>query len=96
MLGGLVSCYVDAIRNGAVPCIESAVETTAKVENERAINEALELYRQRFMGSVRFPTETMLELSNCHHVCEREAAEYFMKVAIFDSEKTFYQRMMVV
>lgn len=94
MLGGLTSCYVEAIRNGAVPCIETAVETTAKLENNKAIQESLDLYKQRFTEIVQLPTEKMLELSDCHHRCEREASEYFMKLAIFDAEKIYYQRLM--
>ena len=87
---------MEAIRNGAIPCIESAVERTAKLENERAISESVELYKKLVSESVQIPTNTMLDLSNAHHVSERQASEYFLKLAIFDSDKTYYERMTVV
>ena len=44
-MGNLAKCYVDAIQKGAIPCIQSAVETTAQLENARAVQESLQLYR---------------------------------------------------
>ena len=45
VLGGLARAYVEAIRQGAVPCIENAVRVTAQLENERAIANCLLFYR---------------------------------------------------
>ena len=45
VLAGLVEQYVTAFQNGAIPCIESAVQTTTKIENERATQTSLELYK---------------------------------------------------
>ena len=40
----LVTTYVDAIRNGAVPCVENAIKSLALVENKKAVDAALQLY----------------------------------------------------
>ena len=45
VMGNLAKCYVEAIQNGAVPCIQSAVETTAQLENAKAVQDSVELYR---------------------------------------------------
>ena len=44
-MGNLAKCYVEAIQNGAVPCIQSAVETIAQLENATAVQDSIELYR---------------------------------------------------
>lgn len=93
-LGALVSCYVDAIRNGAIPCIQSIVDSTARLENERAIRECVELYETRFAESVRLPTETIEELSNCNDACRQEATRRFLKLAVFDDKGIYYGRLM--
>ncbi len=48
VVGSLAKCYVEAIQNGAVPCIQNAVETTAQIENAAAVRDSLELYRYVF------------------------------------------------
>lgn len=86
---------MDAIRNGAVPCIQSVVDSTARLENERAIRECVELYETRFAETVRLPTEAIEELSNCNDICEQEATRRFLKLAVFDDEGIYYGRLMV-
>ena len=57
VFAGLAKSYVDAICNGAIPCIETALETTAKVENERAIVETVQRYENLFLESIQLPTD---------------------------------------
>lgn len=86
---------MDAIQNGVIPCIESIVDSIAKLENERAIKESVELYEERFSESVNLPTETIEELSNCNDTCKQEATEYFLKRAVFDDAKIYYRSLTV-
>ena len=95
MFAGLANGYVDAIRNGAVPCILSTVEMVGKMENQRSLDESIALYRQEFTRWVQMPTDTLQQMSDVHHLCVRMAAEFFLKLAVFDDEKIFYQKLMV-
>jgi hypothetical protein len=52
MLAGLVSAYVDAINNGAVPTIATAWQGVAEAECRRAADEAERLYRETFDGGM--------------------------------------------
>ncbi|KAM9368070.1 guanylate-binding protein 1-like [Phaethornis superciliosus] len=78
LLGKLAASYVEVIRSGAVPCLESAVKALAKAENAAAVEEAVRLYRELMEQRVKLPTETLEELLELHAQCEREALELFM------------------
>ncbi|KFR09744.1 Interferon-induced guanylate-binding protein 1, partial [Opisthocomus hoazin] len=58
-LGKLAVTYVETIRSGAVPCLESAVLALAKVENAAAVKEAVKLYQDLMEQRVKLPTETL-------------------------------------
>ena len=45
VIGSLAKYYVEAIQTGAIPCIQNAVETTAQLENTKAVQDSVELYR---------------------------------------------------
>ena len=45
VLGNLARNYVEAIQNGAIPCIQNAVQSTAYYENEKTMQESLNEYR---------------------------------------------------
>ena len=83
-----------AIRGGEVPCLENAVLALAKTENAKAVDQAQLLYGQR-MQSVRFPTETLEELSDIHAASEREALATFMKCSFRDDEQEYQKKLMV-
>ena len=63
MLGNLAECYVTAIQSGAIPCIETAVESTAKLENRRAVEDSVKQYRSMMAERVQLPTENVHALS---------------------------------
>ena len=44
-LGNLTRNYVESIQNGAIPCIQNAVKSTAYYENEKAMGESRTEYR---------------------------------------------------
>ncbi|XP_071582999.1 guanylate-binding protein 4-like, partial [Heliangelus exortis] len=78
LLGKLAASYVEVIRSGAVPCLESTVMALAKAENAAAVEEAVRLYRDLMEQRVELPTETLEELLELHARCEREALELFL------------------
>ncbi|XP_074710678.1 guanylate-binding protein 1-like isoform X2 [Strix uralensis] len=78
LLGKLAETYVETIRSGAVPCLESTVVTLAETANAAAVKEAVTLYRDLMEQRVKLPTETLQELLELHKQCEQEALELFM------------------
>ncbi|XP_026517354.1 guanylate-binding protein 2-like, partial [Terrapene carolina triunguis] len=89
----LAVSYVDAIRSGAVPCVESAVQALAQIENSAAVGEAVAVYEELLGQKVALPTETVQELLELHAQCEREALRAFMARAFKDDEQQ-YQRQL--
>lgn len=45
VLGHLVEIYVDTIKSGKVPCLDNAVVALANLENQTAVQEALNVYQ---------------------------------------------------
>ncbi|XP_065430004.1 guanylate-binding protein 1-like isoform X8 [Chrysemys picta bellii] len=91
LLGNLAVTYVDAIRSGAVPCMESAVLALAQIENSAAVGEAVAVYEEQLERRAALPTESVQELLEVHAQCEREALRAFMARAFKDDEQQ-YQR----
>ncbi|XP_044847056.1 guanylate-binding protein 1-like [Mauremys mutica] len=93
-LGNLAVTYVDAIRSGAVPCMESAVLALAQMENSAAVGEAVAAYEEQLGRRAALPTESMQELLELHAQCEREALRVFMARAFKDDERRFQGELM--
>ncbi|XP_063040020.1 guanylate-binding protein 1-like [Engraulis encrasicolus] len=86
-LGDLAEHYVEAIRSGQVLCLESAVESLAKIQNSRAVAEALGFYQAEMAEKVQFPTETQEALSKVHMEAEQQAISKFMKASFHDPDE---------
>uniref|UniRef100_A0A8B9ZDP0 Guanylate binding protein family member 6 n=1 Tax=Buteo japonicus TaxID=224669 RepID=A0A8B9ZDP0_9AVES len=84
LLGKLATTYVETIRSGAVPCLESAVLALAEIENAAAVKEAVTLYQDLMAQRAKLPTENIQELLELHSQCEQEALELFMARAFKD------------
>ena len=56
MLGTLTASYVEAIREGVVPCVETALKSLALIENQRALTESVQLYKLS-MDALDLPTK---------------------------------------
>ncbi|XP_066574462.1 guanylate-binding protein 1 isoform X2 [Amia ocellicauda] len=95
LLGNLTLTYVDAIRSGKVPCLESAVSALAQIENSAAVERALSLYRQQMKEKLSLPTETQKELSDVSEQCLQQALQLFMNRS-FKDENNEYQRNLMV
>ncbi|XP_075581295.1 guanylate-binding protein 7-like isoform X2 [Pelecanus crispus] len=85
LLGKLAEIYVEAVRSGEVPCVESAALALAKTENAAAVKAAVTLYQDLMERRAQLPTETVQELLELHRQCEREALELFMARAFADN-----------
>ena len=95
MLGNLAETYVEAIRSGKVPCLESAVESLAAIQNGRAITEALKFYRAEMERKVKFPTETQEALSMIHTAAEKLAISIFINESFNDQDHKHQQQLVV-
>uniref|UniRef100_A0A8C0HBN2 GB1/RHD3-type G domain-containing protein n=1 Tax=Chelonoidis abingdonii TaxID=106734 RepID=A0A8C0HBN2_CHEAB len=95
MLGNLAVTYVDAIRSGAVPCMESAVLALAQIEYSAAVGEAVAAYEEQLGWQAALPTESVQELLELHAQCEREALRAFMACAFKDDDRRFQGELMV-
>ncbi|KAL2098615.1 hypothetical protein ACEWY4_005095 [Coilia grayii] len=93
MLASLAETYVEAIRSGKVPCLESAVEALAKIQNGRAVAEALEFYWAKMTRKVQFPTETQEALSCVHTSAEKQAISIFIKASFNDQDYKHQQQL---
>ncbi|XP_032060882.1 guanylate-binding protein 1-like [Aythya fuligula] len=92
-LGTLAVSYVEAIRRGAVPCLESAVLALAEIENSAALKEAVALYQSQMEQGL--PTETTQELLELHARCEEEAKRLFTARAFEESRERFQAELTV-
>ena len=90
----LVHSYVKTIRNGAVPCIGNAVDAMAQVENTKAINGALQIYKD-VMDGVKLPTEDQGSIGEAFSTGEKRAIEYFKVHSIFDTEQEVLKQLLV-
>ncbi|RXN13359.1 guanylate-binding 1-like protein [Labeo rohita] len=86
VLGHLAKMYVDTISSGAVPCVENAVIAMAKIENEAAVKEGLEVYQSE-MEKLKnsFPLE-LKDLTSKHQHVGSMATQSFMKRSFRDTD----------
>ncbi|XP_043391026.1 guanylate-binding protein 1 isoform X2 [Chelonia mydas] len=96
LLGTLAVTYVDAIRSGAVPCMESAVLALAQIENSAAVGEAVAVYEEQLARRAALPTESVQELLELHAQCEQEALRAFMARAFKDEEQQYQWQLKVL
>ncbi|KAL2103141.1 hypothetical protein ACEWY4_000009 [Coilia grayii] len=94
MLGCLAETYVEAIRSGKVPCLESAVESLALIQNGRAVAEALDLYQREMQRWVRLPTDTQEALSHIHSNASTQAISTFTNASFNDLEHKHQDELM--
>uniref|UniRef100_A0A671RFP9 GB1/RHD3-type G domain-containing protein n=1 Tax=Sinocyclocheilus anshuiensis TaxID=1608454 RepID=A0A671RFP9_9TELE len=73
-LGNLAEVYVEAIRSGKIPCLENAVVSLAKIQNVRAVEEALQFYMTEMLSMAQLPMRPE-ELSDIHKIAEKKAVE---------------------
>ncbi|CAJ0953401.1 unnamed protein product [Ranitomeya imitator] len=93
-LGDVAVSYVESIRSGSIPSMENAVLALAKIENSRAVHEALSKYDELMSQHVsKFPTETQDELLNLDKECHAEALSDFMKLSFKDENHEYQYKL---
>nr|XP_021503123.1 guanylate-binding protein 6-like [Meriones unguiculatus] len=95
-LGTLVMTYVDAIRSGAVPCLDDAVTILAQRENSAAVHKAAEHYSEQMGRQLKLPTDTLQELLDIHTACEKQALAVFMEHSFKDENQQFQKKLLVI
>lgn len=93
-LSNLAEVYVEAIRSGRIPCLENAVETLTKVQNERAVEQGLQAYQSRVFELICFPLDPS-ELSDIHRKAEKAAIDVFISTSFNDTEQKAQLKLMV-
>lgn len=93
-LASLAEVYVGAIRNGEVPCLENAVMTLAQIQNDRAVEQALQVYQCQVLELLCFPFNPS-ELSDIHRKAETAAINAFISTSFNDTEQKAQLRLMV-
>ncbi len=95
VLASLATSYVEAIRSGVVPCIENAVVTMATIENAKAVEAALDLYKNLMSERVAMPTPNEETLTAAHNVTLKETVQHFLSKAVFDSDHAYQEELNV-
>uniref|UniRef100_A0A671MG50 Guanylate-binding protein 1-like n=1 Tax=Sinocyclocheilus anshuiensis TaxID=1608454 RepID=A0A671MG50_9TELE len=95
VLGHLAKNYVDTISSGVVPCLENAVIAMAKIENEAAVKDGLEIY-QSGMEKLKdtFPLE-LKDVSSEHQHLSSTATQTFMKRSFRDNDGGYLKTLEV-
>ncbi|KAK2868502.1 hypothetical protein Q7C36_000373 [Tachysurus vachellii] len=97
LIGSALAClaevYVGAIRNGEVPCLENAVVSLAQIQNERAVEQALQVYQSSIYEKVCFPLASS-ELSDIHINAEKAAIDAFISTSFNDTEQKAQLKLM--
>ncbi|CAM4589258.1 unnamed protein product [Leuciscus chuanchicus] len=92
-LGNLAEVYVEAICSGKVPCLENAVVSLAKIQNVRAVDQALMSYMTELLSMAQLPMDPA-DLSNIHTVAEKKAIEGFVTMSFNDNDQIYQQELM--
>uniref|UniRef100_A0A8C1JRF8 GB1/RHD3-type G domain-containing protein n=1 Tax=Cyprinus carpio TaxID=7962 RepID=A0A8C1JRF8_CYPCA len=92
-LGNLAEVYVEAIRSGNVPCLENAVVSLAKIQNVRAVDEALQFYMIEMLKMALLPMRPE-ELSDIHTDVEKKAIEVFITMSFNDNDQIYQRELM--
>uniref|UniRef100_UPI00398E97A4 guanylate-binding protein 1-like n=1 Tax=Pristiophorus japonicus TaxID=55135 RepID=UPI00398E97A4 len=88
----LAKTYIDTITSGAVPCLDNAVTSLAKIENTAAVADALTQYKKQMEGMVKLPVENE-KLTGIHTQCQKEAFDLFMKRSFSDRDQEYNKQL---
>ncbi|XP_047018496.1 guanylate-binding protein 1 isoform X2 [Ictalurus punctatus] len=92
-LCSLAEVYVEAIRSGRIPCLENAVVSLAQIQNERAVEQGLQVYQSQVFESVCFPLDPSV-LSDIHRKAETAAIDAFISISFNDTEQKAQLKLM--
>ncbi|XP_023660971.2 guanylate-binding protein 2-like isoform X1 [Paramormyrops kingsleyae] len=95
LLGNLAKIYVDAICSNQIPCLENAVLSLAQIQNAKAVVQAIDHYNAQMAERVAYPTESQEELSQIHHVVEKEALKILIDCSFKDDDQKYQQKFLL-
>nr|XP_055059192.1 guanylate-binding protein 1-like isoform X1 [Misgurnus anguillicaudatus] len=91
MLGQLAQIYVDTISSGNVACLDNAVVTLANLENQAAVEEALQVYKNG-MKEVKFPV-SVYDFTSKHQKSRSLATFKFMERSFEDNKGEYLKKL---
>ncbi len=94
MFASQVKTYTEAIRNGEMPCVESALKSLALIENTRAVDLAFRTYIEE-MAALQLPTVDDKTLNGHHFTTLQMALQIFFNKAIMDENHEFKAKLNV-
>ena len=86
---------MDAIRNGAVPCVENAIKSLALIENSKAVESAIRVYNKEMETGIKLPTKDDKTLNDHHFNCLQKAVKHFLEKAVMDEDNEFQKELNV-
>ena len=90
----MADCYVASVRRGDVPCVESALRTTAERENVRAVERSVAVYERLMTEQLdASPADSVQAFVAAHDRSEREATTTFTGLVIFDTDGSSRQQL---
>nr|XP_023660979.1 guanylate-binding protein 3-like isoform X3 [Paramormyrops kingsleyae] len=92
VLGQLTKTYVETIASGGVPCLENAVVALTQIENEAAVQEGLQVYRNG-MEEVTFPIG-IEEMSKHHRHWDSQAIKAFSSRSFKDEKGEYMKKLL--
>ena len=81
-----------AVNDGGIPCIESTLTTMAEIENQKAVNLAVETYTELMAKKVVLPVSDDNKLGAYHNECSKAAMDIFAEKSMFDESKKHFNR----
>ncbi|KAL0201265.1 hypothetical protein M9458_004452, partial [Cirrhinus mrigala] len=78
---------------GKVPCLENAVLSLAKIQNVRAVEDALQVYMTEMLSIAELPMHPE-KLSDIHKIAEKAAIEVFITMSFNDNDQIYHQELM--
>ena len=87
----LVRSYVDAIRSGTIPCVQSALGSMATIENEKAVEVSVAVYVD-MMKDVVLPTPDEQTLLDAHTHAKEKSFEKFAQVSVMDDRGVYKEK----
>ncbi|XP_053390902.1 uncharacterized protein LOC128553752, partial [Mercenaria mercenaria] len=86
MFATLATSYIKAIRNGAIPDVDDAFQTVAKMENERMAIEAVKEFSAR-VYAIELPVLHIQEFDKIYGDIQNASLANFRSEALFESAK---------
>ncbi|XP_053376333.1 guanylate-binding protein 4-like [Mercenaria mercenaria] len=86
MFATLATSYIDAVRNGAIPDVDNAIQMVAKIENKRMANVAVEEFKAK-LRLIELPILQVRDFNQLYEAIQNASLANFRREAVFDAEE---------